>query len=104
MKQALYFLPRKLNKEEIALAPTNWVQALTHYRYRRRRAIREIKPGYNTLLASAMAAIAKKDRNLIDIAKELTKIIFPKTFTFPFLVLHYAILTNKKANKWHVQP
>jgi len=78
MKQKIDFLPRRLTKEEIALVPSNWVRVLSHYRYRRRRALWENKPGYNTLLAAAMAAIAKKDRSLIDTAKKLTKDNIPR--------------------------
>ena len=78
MKQKIDFLPRRLTKEEIALAPSNWVRTLSHYRYRRRRALWENKPGYNTLFAAVMAAIAKKDRHLIDIATELTKENMPR--------------------------
>jgi tetratricopeptide (TPR) repeat protein len=72
MNQKYDFLPRRLSKEEIALAPANWVRVLSHYSYRRRRALWEKKPGYHTLLAAGMAAIAKKDRGLIDIAAKLT--------------------------------
>lgn len=78
MKQKYNFLPRRLTKKEIALAPANWIRVLSGYSYRRRRAIWENKPGYNTLLATLMAAIAKKDRHLIDVATELTKENVPK--------------------------
>jgi tetratricopeptide (TPR) repeat protein len=78
MKQKYDFLPRKLTKEEIALAPGNWVRVLSHYPYRRRKALLEAKPGYHTLLAAVMAAIAQRDRHLIDIATELTKENVPK--------------------------
>jgi tetratricopeptide (TPR) repeat protein len=78
MKQNYDFLPHRLTKEEIALSPANWVRVLSHYSYRRRRALWEKKPGYNTLLAAVMAAIAKKDRHLLDIATELTRKNMPK--------------------------
>lgn len=78
MKQKYDFLPRRLTKEEIALAPGNWVRVLSHYPYRRRRALWEAKPGYHTLLAAVMAAVAKRDRHLIDIATELTKENVPR--------------------------
>jgi tetratricopeptide (TPR) repeat protein len=78
MERRYDFLPRRLTKEEIALAPANWVRVLSHYPYRRRRAIWEKKPGYYTLLAAVMAAVAKKDRHLIDIATELTKENVPR--------------------------
>ncbi|MBN2269443.1 MAG: hypothetical protein JXN61_02455 [Sedimentisphaerales bacterium] len=72
MKEKYGFLPRRLSRQEVALAPSNWVRVLSHYSYRRRRALWEKKPGYHTLLAGAIAAIAKKNRGLIDIAAELT--------------------------------
>lgn len=78
MKQQYDFLPRRLSKEEIALAPANWVRVLSHYSYRRRRALWEKKPGYHTLLAPGMAAIAKKNRDLIDIAAKLTRDNVPR--------------------------
>jgi len=78
MKQNYNFLPRWLTKQEIALAPTSWIRVLSKYTTRRRKALWETKPGYNTLLASIMAAIAKKDRHLIDLAAELTKDNMPK--------------------------
>jgi tetratricopeptide (TPR) repeat protein len=73
MKQKYDFLPRRLTKEEIALAPSEWIKALRKYRIRRLRAIWEDKPGFYTLVATLSAAIAKKDRHLIDIASQLTK-------------------------------
>jgi tetratricopeptide (TPR) repeat protein len=72
------FLPRRLTKKEVALAPSNWVKVLSDYPYRRRRALWEAKPGYHTLLAAVMAAVAKRDRHLIDIADELTKENVPR--------------------------
>ncbi|HBG28318.1 MAG: hypothetical protein A2Y10_04165 [Planctomycetes bacterium GWF2_41_51] len=75
MKQKFNFLPRKLTKEEIAVAPSEWIKPLRSYRIRRLRAIwlEDERPSYYTLLTAAMAAIAKKDRHLIDIASQLTK-------------------------------
>jgi tetratricopeptide (TPR) repeat protein len=78
MKQEYDFLPRRLTKEEIALAPTNWVRVLSHYSYYRRRALWGEKPGYYALLAGVMAGIAKKDRHLIDVASALTKDNLPR--------------------------
>ena len=73
MKRKYDFLPRKLTKEEIALAPSPWVRLLSHYPTYRKKALKEIEPGYFTLLAAILAAIAKHDRSLIDVATELTK-------------------------------
>jgi tetratricopeptide (TPR) repeat protein len=75
MRQNHDFLPRKLTKEEIALAPSDWNKVLKKYRIKRLKAIwlEDKRPGYNTLLAAVMVAIAKKDRHLIDIASQLTK-------------------------------
>src|SRR3972149_9237707 len=79
------FLPRKLTKEEIALATANWVRVLYRYSYYKRRALWEKNPGFYTLLASVIAAIAKKDRHLIDIATELTKENVPR-YVYLYLV------------------
>ncbi|HBG26653.1 MAG: hypothetical protein A2Y10_18360 [Planctomycetes bacterium GWF2_41_51] len=75
MKQKFNFLPRKLMKEEIALAPSEWIKQLRSYRIRRLKAIwlENESPSYYTLLATILAAIAKKNRHLIDIASRLTK-------------------------------
>jgi len=78
MKQKYDFLPRRLTKEEIALAPVNWIRVLSNYSSHRKKAIKETKPGFNTLLATLMAAITKKDRHLIDVATELTKENVPR--------------------------
>jgi len=75
MNQKFDFLPHKLTKDEIALAPSNWIKPLRSYRIKRLRAIwlEDERPSYYTLLTAVMAAIAKKDRHLIDIASQLTK-------------------------------
>jgi tetratricopeptide (TPR) repeat protein len=78
MNQKYNFLPKRLSNEEIVLAPGNWGKVLSHYSYRRRRAIWEEQPGYHTLLAAAMATVAKKDRHFIDVAAELTKNNVPR--------------------------
>jgi tetratricopeptide (TPR) repeat protein len=78
MKQKYDFLPRRLTKEEIALAPAAWIRVLSNYSRRRKKAINETKPGFNTLLATLMAAIAKQDKHLIDVAIELTKENVPR--------------------------
>lgn len=78
MKQKYNFLPRRLTKEEVALAPMSWTRILFDYSARREKALKEDKPGYNTLIATLSAAIAKHDRNLIDVAVDLTKDNVPR--------------------------
>lgn len=73
MKQQYKFLPRKLTKEDIALAPMIWTRILSEFPNRRKKALKEAKPGYNTLIALLSAAIAKRDKRFIDVATELTK-------------------------------
>jgi len=78
MKRKIDFLPRRLEKEDIALAPTYWGRLLSKYRYYRNRAIKESEPGYATFIAILMTAIAKHDRYLIDTAIEITKDNVPR--------------------------
>lgn len=78
MKQIYNILPRRITKEEIALAPMDWAKSLSNYANHRRKAIREVKPAFNTLVVMVLAAIAKRDRHFIDIAIELTKENVPK--------------------------
>lgn len=67
------FLPRRLKKEEIALASISWLNVLSGYSKWRKKAMKEAIPGYNTLCAMLMAAIAKHDKTLVDTAINLTK-------------------------------
>lgn len=78
MKQKYDFLPRRLKKEEIALAPMAWIGCLTDYLSYRYKARREDNPGYNTLVAGLSAAIAKRNKQLIDFVANLTKENVPR--------------------------
>lgn len=66
-------LPNRLTKEEIAGANQNWTMILSTYRSRRRKAMRESTPGYNTLCAMVMLAVAKCDRKFVDAGLEVVK-------------------------------
>ncbi len=78
MKQKYNFLPYKLTEEEIAIAPMGWTRTMSNYTNRRKKAIKEAKPGYNTLLATILVAIAKRDRDLINAANELVNGNIPR--------------------------
>ncbi len=78
MAQKYNILPRKLKKEDIALAPKGWIRTLSNYPNYRAKAIKESKPGYYTLLATILMAIAKHNKHLIDPAIELTKNNMPR--------------------------
>jgi tetratricopeptide (TPR) repeat protein len=78
MKRKIDFLPRRLKKEEIALAPMAWIGCLTDYLSYRYKARRENNPGYNTLVAGLSAAIVKRNKQLIDFVANLTKENVPR--------------------------
>ena len=68
-----HYLPRRFKKEEIVLAPIDWAGLLSNYSWFRRKALKETKPGYYSLIAIVLTGIVKQDKHLIDIAVELTK-------------------------------
>jgi tetratricopeptide (TPR) repeat protein len=78
MKQRYGFLPRRFKREEVALAPIGWIRTLSDYSGFRKRALREHKPGFNTLIAILSTAIVRQDKNLVDVAVELTKENVPR--------------------------
>ena len=59
-------LPKIIKKEDIALAPANWSNALSRYSQYRRKALTEATPGYNTFMAMLLFALVKCDKNLIE--------------------------------------
>ena len=78
MKQKYNFLPRRLTKEEVALAPMGWRKTISKYPTYRKKAMKEDKPGFNTLAATLLAAIVKNDKHLLDIASEMTNKDIPR--------------------------
>jgi len=78
LKQKCAFLPRRLTKEEVALAPMGWLKTISNYTSYRSKAIQETKPGYYTLLSIILAAIARHDGSVIDTATELTRENMPQ--------------------------
>ena len=83
MKQKYYYLPRRFKKDEIILAPIDWAGLLSNYSWFRRKALKETKPGYYSLIANVLTGIVKQDKHLIDIAVELTKETIPKKVYLP---------------------
>jgi len=73
LKQEYDLLPEKFKKEEIASFPRGWIRSASDYRYFRDRAIGEYKPGFYTLVAMLLAALVKHEKQLVDVAVELTK-------------------------------
>lgn len=78
MNQIQNLLPRKLSKEEIALAPISWIRILSNYSRYRSKALRETKPSYYTLLATLSVAIVKRERHLADKVINLTRENMPR--------------------------
>jgi tetratricopeptide (TPR) repeat protein len=73
MEQKYDFLPRRLTEEEIALAPLCWGRILSDYSTFRKKALKERKAGFYTLVAVLSTAVVKHDKHLVDVAVELTK-------------------------------
>lgn len=73
MAQKYDFLPRRLTREEIALAPVGWRRTLSNYSTFRKNALKEPKAGFYTLAAVLSTALVRHDKHLVDVAVELTK-------------------------------
>lgn len=89
-------LPNRLTKEEVAAATMSWTRILSTYSSRRKKALKEPIPGYNTLWAMLMAAIAKHDRSAIEMAAELTKENMPQHIYLSLLGCAWCELGNRE--------
>ena len=89
-------LPNRLTKEEVAAATMSWTRILSTYSSRRKKALKEPIPGYNTLWAMLMAAIAKHDRSAIEMAAELTKENMPQHIYLSLLGSAWCELGNRE--------
>ncbi len=78
MNKLLKSLPNVIDINDVSLAPIGWVNLLLQYPQFREKADHETKPGYFTLLAFLLVAIARHDKKLVDFAIQSTKKNVPK--------------------------